>query len=250
MKISIITVSFNASKTIEETILSVLSQNFSSIEYIIVDGASTDGTLDIIQRHRKKITSFVSEKDKGIYDAMNKGISMCTGDVIGILNADDVYANTDTVSRVAEEFLSSETDAVYGDLTYVAKDNLEKVIRYWRSNEYEEGDFKKGWMPPHPSFFLKRSCYDSFGKFNVTFRISADYELMLRMIYKHGISTKYIPKVITKMRMGGESNVSIKNRILANKEDRRAWKANGLKPGAYTFINKPLRKISQLWRRG
>ena len=249
MKLSIITVSYNAVETIEDTIKSVIGQDHQDVEYIIIDGASKDGTCEIIEKYEDKISVFISEKDNGIYDAMNKGISHCTGEVIGILNADDVYTDDQTLSKIMDTFRLYETDAVYGDLEYVAKTDLSKVIRYWGSRDHKRGDFKKGWMPPHPTFFRKKKIYDQFGVYHTELRISADYELMLRMFVKHQIRTKYIPQVITKMRVGGESNVSFRNRIKANKEDRTAWKINGLKPGGLTLIKKPLRKIDQLWKR-
>ena len=249
MKLSIITVSYNAVETIEDTINSVLSQDHKDVEYIIIDGASTDGTCDIINKYQDQLSVIVSEKDDGIYDAMNKGIALCRGEVIGILNADDVYAEDQTLSNVMDAFRTHNSDAVYGDLEYVSKADLSKVIRYWRSRDHNNGDFKKGWMPPHPTFFLKRKIYSQHGVYRTEFRISADYELMLRMFVKHQISTKHIPKVITKMRVGGESNVSFRNRIRANKEDRKAWEMNDLKPGNLTLLKKPLRKLDQFWKR-
>ncbi|NND77604.1 MAG: glycosyltransferase [Flavobacteriales bacterium] len=249
MKVSIITVSYNAVDTIEQTIKSVLEQDHDDLEYVVIDGDSKDGTTDIIKVYAKQISNFVSEPDNGIYDAMNKGIANCQGDVIGILNADDVYTHRSVISKIVHTFNEHNTDAVYGDLQYVAKNDLNKVIRYWRSRDHRDGDFKKGWMPPHPSFFLKKEIYDDHGTYRTDLHISADYELMLRMFVKHGISSKHIPEVITKMRVGGESNVSLKNRIKANKEDRLAWKLNDLDPGKLTLIKKPLRKIDQFWKK-
>jgi glycosyltransferase involved in cell wall biosynthesis len=245
MKVSIITITYNSADTIEDTIRSVLSQDYSDIEYIVVDGASKDSTLEIIERYRSSISKFVSERDKGIYDAMNKGVAMATGDVIGILNSDDFYADTHVISDIAKTLAQSNSDACYADLVYVDRTATSKVIRTWISGEYRHGDFLRGWMPPHPTFFVKRSVYEAHGNYSLQLRSAADYELMLRFIHKHGIRLSYLPRVITKMRAGGQSNVTLKNRWKANKEDRLAWKMNGLQPGFLTLIRKPLSKLLQ-----
>lgn len=243
MKISIITACYNSDATIRDTIESVLAQDYADIEYIIIDGQSTDRTLHIVNEYSPRITKIISEKDDGIYYALNKGIALATGDVIGILHADDIYASNAVISSVMKKMESA--DAVYGDLQYVDRVNTAKVIRNWKSGEYKPGLFRKGWMPPHPTFFLKKKCYDEFGVFNTTFRTAADYELMLRMIHKHQVAISYIPEVLVKMRVGGVSNVTLKNRIKANREDKRAWIINGLKPGWFTLIRKPLSKLRQ-----
>jgi len=245
MKVSIITITYNSAETIEDTIRSVLSQDYSDIEYIVVDGASKDSTLEIIERNRSSISKFVSERDKGIYDAMNKGVSMAPGDVIGILNSDDFYADTHVISDIVKTLAQSNSDACYADLVYVDRIATSKVIRSWISGEYRHGDFLRGWMPPHPTFFVKRSVYEAHGNYSLQLRSAADYELMLRFIHKHGIRLSYLPRVITKMRAGGQSNVTLKNRWKANKEDRLAWKMNGLQPGFLTLIRKPLSKLLQ-----
>jgi glycosyltransferase involved in cell wall biosynthesis len=247
MKISIITVCFNSAKTIEDTIQSVLSQDYPNVEYIIVDGGSKDATLDIVKKYSANISHFISEPDKGIYDAMNKGIALATGDVVGILNSDDVYYDSQVLSHISKAFEVTNADAVYGDLVYVASNNLEKVTRVWKSKPYTEGAFLKGWMPPHPTFYVKKSCYNQLGNYSLKLKSAADYELMLRFIHKYKISLAYIPKTLVKMRVGGESNVSLKNRLRANKEDRMAWKMNGLKPHFYTLFLKPLSKLKQFF---
>jgi len=244
-KISIITVTYNSAKTLEHTIQSVLLQDYQDIEYIIVDGQSTDDTLSVIRRFRHKVDHFVSEKDEGLYYAINKGIALATGDVIGILHADDFYTNDSVLTRVAETFKTSKADGVYADLYYVDKDDTEKIVRKWKSGNYSHGKFLWGWMPPHPAFFVKKEVYQKFGVFNTQLRSAADYELMLRFIHKHQIKLAYLPKYIVKMRTGGQSNASVKNRVNANKEDRRAWELNGLKPYFFTLTLKPLRKIFQ-----
>ena len=245
MKISIITACLNNADTIEETIRSVVEQKNVELEYMVVDGVSTDGTLAIIEKYKSQISKFISEKDGGIYFALNKGIEMATGEVIGFLHADDVYANQNILAQVMETFTKKKSDAVYGNLHYVDRNDIFKTIRNWKAGEYNEGLFRKGWMPPHPTFFLRKICYEKFGMFNTSFHSAADYELMLRMIHKNKISISYLQEVLVKMRVGGTSNVTLKNRIKANREDRRAWKINGLKPGLFTLVRKPLSKISQ-----
>lgn len=245
MKISIITVTYNSAATLEETILSVINQNYTNIEYIIVDGKSSDSTLNIIDKYKSRIAKFISEKDNGIYDALNKGIQMASGDVIGILHSDDFYTSNDVIQNIATRFEKEKCDALYGDLLYVSKDNTNKIIRKWRAGELTANSFLFGWMPPHPTFFVKKEVYEKHKAFNLDFKTSADYELMLRLLYKHKIKTAYLPEYLVKMRMGGQSNVTTKNRIIANLEDRKAWEVNGLKPYFFTLFLKPLRKISQ-----
>lgn len=249
MKVSIITVCRNAESTIESAIQSVLSQEHKDIEYIIVDGKSTDKTISIIEKYKDRISKFISAKDEGMYFALNKGIQLATGDVIGLLHADDFYSNEKIISRIVKELELKNVESVYGDLQYVSKENTQKVFRDWKSNPFDSKLFLKGWMPPHPTFFVKRNCYEKFGSFNISFSISADYELMLRFLYKHKISSSYIPEVLVKMRTGGISNVTFNSRIKANREDKRAWKINGLKPNSFTFILKPLSKLRQFFRK-
>ena len=245
MKVSIITISYNSAETIEDTIKSVVSQDYQNIEYIIIDGASKDATLSIVDKYKDKIAKVVSEKDKGIYDAMNKGVQNATGDIIGILNSDDYYYDTTVISEVVRLFEQEKTDGLYADLVYVDRSDSEKIIRYWKSGKYTPGKFLKGWMPPHPTFFVKKEVYTHFGLYNTDLRSAADYEFMLRVIHKNKISLCYMPRVLTKMRVGGMSNVSLKNRWRANMEDRRAWKINGIKPRWYTLTVKPLSKLFQ-----
>ena len=245
MKVSIITVSYNSAETIEETILSVVNQDYKNIEYIIVDGLSKDNTLDIVNKYKSKIATIVSEKDNGIYDALNKGISLATGDLIGLIHADDMYANNLVISDIVSSLSKSNADAVYADLNYVDRNDTSKIIRKWKSGEYKHGMFFKGWMPPHPTFFVRKSCYDTYGTFNLKLKSSADYELMLRMIHVNKIKLAYLPKLVVNMRAGGQSNVSILNRIRGNKEDHLAWQLNGLKPKMFTLIRKPLSKLIQ-----
>lgn len=249
MKVSIITIAYNSAETIEDTIKSVIAQDHDDIEYIIIDGASKDSTMEIVNRYREQISVVVSEPDKGIYDAMNKGVQAASGDIIGILNSDDYYADDHVLSDVVEKFKADHCDGLYADLVYVNREAPDKVVRYWQAGEYKPGLFKKGWMPPHPTFFVAKACYDQYGAYSLELRSAADYELMLRFIHKHEIQVSYLPRVITHMRLGGQSNVTLKNRIKANKEDRMAWKMNGLEPGKLTLLRKPLSKLSQFIKR-
>lgn len=244
LKFSIITVSYNAASTIGDTLKSIADQSYNSIEHIIIDGASSDYTSEIVSRF-PHVSTYVSEKDKGIYHAMNKGIELATGDVIGILNADDLYSHHDVLHNVAELFKDSSVEAVYADLNFVDSIDTNKVERKWRSGKYKISDFYWGWMPPHPTFFVRRNLYLKYGMFNTVLNSSADYELMLRLLLKHEIKTAYLQEVIVNMRQGGKSTASIKNRLIANQEDRMAWAMNGLKPHNFTLILKPLRKIKQ-----
>ena len=244
VKLSIITTVLNAADTIRTCIESARSQS-QSIEHIIIDGGSTDGTLEIIDEFRPHLTKIVSEPDRGIYDGMNKGLHLATGDIVGLLNADDVYAGSVILSRVLRVFEEQGSDSCYGDLVYVSSKDLNKTTRYWRAGDFGFRRFFWGWMPPHPTFFVRRSVYERYGLFNLDLGSAADYELMLRFLVKHRITTAYIPEILVKMRSGGMSNASIKNRLIANRNDRRAWKVNGLKPYPWTLYLKPLRKVGQ-----
>lgn len=249
MKVSVITVTYNSAETVEDTIISVINQDYKNLEYIIVDGLSKDNTLQILDKYKDKISKVISEKDHGIYDAISKGIRAATGDIVVALNSDDMYVGTDVVSKVVEVFKSTHADAVYGDLNYVDRYDTSKVVRKWKSKSYKKGLFLTGWMPPHPTFFVRKQCYDKYGTFNLSLKSAADYELMLRLIHVHEIKVAYLPKLLVNMRTGGQSNMSIKNRFRANREDRKAWEINGLKPGMLTLIRKPLSKIKQYFHK-
>ena len=244
MKISIITPCYNSAATIGDTLKSVAMQDYSPIEHIIVDGASTDNTLEIINSF-PHVSVLVSGNDKGIYDAMNKGIAMATGDVIGILNSDDVYTNSRVVSMVMKEFENRMIDAVYADLQYVKYNDLERITRTWHSGTYSKRKFYFGWMPPHPTFFVRRAVYERIGYFNCSLQSAADYEFMLRVLLKNDYKAHYIPEVLVKMRTGGMSNATIARRLRANREDREAWRINNVTPYFFTIPFKPLRKVLQ-----
>jgi len=250
MKLSIITPVFNGKKTIRETINSVLNQEYRNIEHIIIDGHSTDGTMETISDYNHQIAQVVSEPDQGIYDALNKGIRLSTGDIIGILHAGDLYAHDRVLKRVVEGFENQNKDSCYGDLQYVDPNDPKKVIRYWKSSSYRDGKFKLGWMPPHPTFFVKREIYEKHGAFNREFRIAGDYELMLRFLEKQKISVFYIPEVLVKMRMGGISNRSVKDLWVKSREDYKTWKINHLKGSIFIILLKNLSKLPQFLRGG
>lgn len=248
-KVTVITVCYNSAKTIEDTIKSVLTQNYNNIEYIIIDGCSTDNTLDIINQYKNEIAVIVSEKDNGLYDAINKGIGLASGDIVANLNSDDFYIDENVITDVAAKFDKENTDLLYTDLYYVEEENTDKVTRYWQSGAYTKGAFYKGWMPPHPTFFVKKSIYKKYGVFNLKLKSAADYEIMLRFIHKYECTVSYLNRVTVRMRVGGVSNASLANRIKANREDKLAWRINGLKPKPFTFILKPLSKISQFFNK-
>ncbi len=249
LKISIITITYNSEDTVEDTIRSVVAQDYPEIEYLVIDGKSRDRTLEIVEKYRERISKLVSEKDKGLYDALNKGVQHATGDVVGMLHSDDIYANSQVISRVAACFANDpQLQGVYADLVFVSRSDTDKVLRTWKSGEYREGAFLKGWMPPHPTFFVRRDCYEKLGGFNTKLKLSADYELMLRFIHKHQIRIAYLPETIVKMRMGGLSNDSFFVKLKANIEDKLAWRLNGLKPGRLTALKKPLSKLGQYLR--
>jgi glycosyltransferase len=244
MKVSIITGTHNSSSTVADTLASVQKQNYRNIEHIIVDGASTDNTVEVI-KNAGHCGTLISEKDNGIYDAMNKGIGLATGDIVGILNSDDFYTEEDVIETVVKTFASTGCDAVYGDLDYVDSNNTQKVLRKWVAGGYNRSLFLNGWMPPHPTFFVKREVYDKYGSFNTSLKSSADYELLLRFLFINKIKVVYIPGVMVHMRTGGQSTRSLMNRIKAHKEDYMAWKLNGLAPKWYTLALKPMRKVKQ-----
>jgi len=250
MKVSIITSVFNSSKTIEDCIKSLFNQSYKDIEHIIIDGGSSDGTLDIIYKYKDKIAKVVSEPDNGIYDALNKGIRLASGDIIGILHSDDFYAHNRVIENVACIFKKENIDNCYGDLQYISKENPYKIIRYWKVSPYSQRKLKYGWQIPHPTFFIKKWVYDKYGYFNTDFKISADYELMLRFLVRHRITTYYLPEVLVRMRMGGLSNrYFFRSLFIKSFEDYKAWGINGLKKDMLTILLKYLIKAPQFLRR-
>ena len=247
-KITIITAGYNSAATIRDTLVCIANQTYPNIEHLIIDGASKDDTLKIVAEF-SHVTKVISEPDKGIYDAMNKGIAAATGDIVGILNSDDFYANDEVLEMVVKHMEEGSVDSIYGDLVFVKPDKTDKIVRYWKTRTQTDRGWERGWMPPHPTFFVRKEVYEKYGNFDLDLKSAADYEFMLRVLYKNKISTTYLPKVLVHMRTGGQSTANLKNRILANKEDKLAWEKNGLKPGFITTYLKPVRKFKQLFRR-
>lgn len=245
MKISIITVTHNSGKTIRDTISSVLSQNYQDLEYIFVDGGSTDDTSVIVKSYGDKIAKFISEPDNGIYDAMNKGISIATGDIIGILNSDDFYRSDTVLKDVSVIFKENDVDACYGDIEYIKFQDTDKVVRIWKAGEYKRSKLNSGWIMPHPAFFVKKEIYNKYGLFNLDFKIAADYELMLRFLLKGLITVKHINKTLVSMREGGFSAKGYCQRRLGWKELKKAWTVNGLSVPMFFIIRRILFKINQ-----
>ena len=246
MKISIITITYNSAKTLQRALASVQGQTYSDIEHIIVDGASSDGSREIIEAYAKehKNVRWVSEKDEGIYNALNKGIRMATGDVIGFLHSDDVFFAPDSIEHIAKTFESEQVDVVYGDLQYCRGN---RVVRRWQSNDFHPYSLKYGWMPPHPTVYVRSSVYKQVGEYDEWFRISADYDMLLR-IYNAGYTSHSIPEVIVSMEMGGASNKNTIARLSKTQEDYIVLKKNHVGAGWLTVAFKQIRKIRQFLR--
>jgi len=249
MKISIITAVYNREATVGQAIQSVAAQTYDDIEHVVIDGASKDGTLVEIERLQTPNMRIVSEPDTGIYDALNKGLDMATGDVIGLMHSDDFFAHKDVLKNVAKKFSTTLSDAVYGDLDYVSAEDTNKVIRHWVSGEYTPDKLRRGWMPPHPSLFLRKSVIDRWGGYDTSFRIAADYDSILRYFGRGNISAAYLPEVLVKMRVGGESNRSVERIIRKSREDYRALKKNEI-GGLGALMWKNLSKLGQFVNKG
>lgn len=245
-KISVVTAVFNREKTIAEAIGSVAAQDHPDVEHVIQDGGSQDGTLDVIRGVAGPQVSLQSAPDGGIYDGINKGIARTTGDIVGLMHSDDLFAAPDVLSTVAKAMADPAVDGVYGDLDYVAADDVSRIIRKWRSGVYAPSRLRTGWMPPHPTLYLRRAVFDTWGLYDTSFRIAADYDAMLRYLAKGGIRLAYVPEVFVKMRVGGESNKSIRKIIQKSAEDYRAIRGNGV-GGAGTLAMKNLSKIQQFF---
>ncbi len=244
MKVSIITATYNNQATIEQTLTSVSEQTYFDIEHIIVDGLSTDKTIDIVQRF-EHVTKIISEKDNGIYYALNKGIKEASGDVIGFLHADDFFSENKIIEEIVEHINAS--DALYGDLDYISFEDVNKIVRHWKSGNFSASSLKRGWMPSHPTFYVKAKVFAKYGFFDTNFKISADYDFMLRCL-SDDLKIEYLPKVLVKMRVGGKSNKNIGSILKKTREDYRAIKKNGV-GGFKTLFLKNFLKISQFWKR-
>ncbi len=247
MKVSIITVCYNSAAHIEDAIRSVASQDYPDLEHIIVDGGSTDGTVDIIEKHDNVVARWLSESDNGIYDAMNKGISMASGEVIGILNSDDFYSANHIISSVARAFADEEIDAVYGDLIFVDPTNLNRTVRTYSSAKWNPERFARGYMPAHPTFFVRKKFYELYGNFETDFQIAADYEMLIRLLYVHKLRYKYLPITMVKMRKGGVSSNGIKSNIILNREIIKACRKHGIKTNALKVYPKYFNKVFELF---
>jgi len=246
IKVSIITVVWNGEKTIKDTIESVLSQTYSDIEYILIDGCSTDKTVEIINDYEQKISKFISEPDNGIYDAMNKGIDMATGDIVGILNSDDFYIDELTIGKVVKEFEEKLVDSVYADLVYIKPENLNKTVRYYDSSIFNPSKFAYGLMPAHPTFFVKREIYKKYGMFRTDLKVAADFDILARFLYIHKISYSYINEVLVKMRTGGVST-SFSSIWINNIETLKVCRENGIKTNIFKIFHKYPKKIMGLF---
>lgn len=250
MKVTLITVTLNSEKFLEDSILSVMAQDYKDIEHIIIDGKSTDGTLAIIEKYKGHIAQWVSEKDYSMYDAINKGMRMATGDIIGTLNSDDMLASNDVISKMVTCFETQKIDAVYGDLVYVDPDDTSKILRKWNGGEFKRSKFRYGWMPAHPTFYFRRSLLDTCGFYETHFFSAADYEFMTRYLYYHKVSAVYLPKLIVRMRQGGMSNSSIARRLRANRRDYLAMKKNRVPMPFVVAFLKPVIKLHQYTNMG
>jgi len=236
-KVSIITVSYNSEATIRDTIESVFAQNYPNIEYIVIDGASEDRTIDIVREYGVRIDKVISEPDKGIYDGMNKGIRAASGDVVGFINSDDFYPSSSILTNVMQVFSDPSIDVSYGDLCYVKPNDIHSIVRYWQSSDFIPGSFRHGWCPPHPTFFVQKKIYEEYGLFDLNYQIAADVEIMMRLLEINNVKAAYLPEVLVHMRIGGETNKSIGNIIRQNQEIWHALKAHGLRPSLFRFIS-------------
>ena len=245
--VSIITIVSNNVKTIRNSIQSVAYQDYENIEHILIDNCSNDWTLEAIYENKEEISLIISEPDNGIYYALNKGIQLSNGKIIGFLNSDDVLKSRVTISTIVSELESSDAEAVYGDLQYFARERPNSITRLWRAGEYSTINFKQGWMPPHPTFYTYKDIYLKYGNFDTSFKISSDYDMMLRLLYKNKINAKYIPSVLVKMQRGGISNQNLKSMWLKTKEDLEIMRTFNF--GLFTLFSKNFRKFSQLFRR-
>jgi glycosyltransferase len=250
MKVTIITVTLNSEKYLEDSILSVIGQDYKDIEHIVIDGASTDGTLAIIEKYKDHIAKWVSEEDYSMYDAINKGMRMATGDIIGTLNSDDMLASPDVISSIVNTFTDEEVNAVYGDLAYVDPNLTNRVLRKWKGGEFRSSKFRYGWMPAHPTFYFRRLLLEKCGNYETHFFSAADYEFMARYLYYYKVNARYIPKLIVKMRHGGMSSGSITRRLRANRRDYLAMKKNKVPFPFLVSVLKPMIKLHQYTNSG
>jgi glycosyltransferase involved in cell wall biosynthesis len=247
MKVSIITVVYNNQEFIRCAIDSVLAQDYEKIEYIVIDGASDDGTKEIIESYGNRISNFTSEKDNGIYDAINKGIRLATGDIVGVLHSDDFYAEKNSISRVVRAFKKEKTDSVFADLVYIDPLNSNQITRYYNSGHFSPAKFSSGWMPAHPTFFTRKDYYQKHGLYNTDYSIASDFELLCRFFHKHKLSYKYLPIVLVVMRKGGLSTRNLKSNWIVNREMVRACRENGISTNYFLIYSKYFFKFWELF---
>jgi len=251
MKITIVTVVFNAPRVCEalDSILAQRLEPGDELELIVIDGASTDGTREVLEGYRSRLAVLVSEPDSGIYHAMNKGLARATGDILGTLNADDLYQDNQVLATVLETFRNNAAKVIYGDLVYVRREDPTKVVRYWKSRDFAPGLFERGWMPPHPTFFVRRELYETHGRFDLSYRLAADFELTMRFLARERVPFIRIPRVLVRMRLGGATNKSLRNILAGNLECQRACRKHGLRIAPWFMISKWLSKLPQFVRR-
>ena len=249
MKITVVTATYNSARTLRDTLESVLSQTYGDMEYILTDGGSTDGTLDLVREYEPRFQGrmrWVSEPDGGIYDAMNKGIRMATGEVVGLLNSDDVFCDAHVLEDIAACFDARQVDCVYGNLLFCRDNDLDRIVRIWKGSPYSEGAFMRGWHPAHPTFYARRTCYEQYGYYDTGVRVSADFDLMLRFLDIHKVSNAYLDRFIVKMRMGGESTGNLRLIVTGNRNILRAMRKNGY-PAGLPFLMRRL--LPKVWNR-
>ncbi len=244
LRVSVITAVLNRAPTLDAALRSVHAQTCADVEHIVIDGGSTDGTLALLDQHKSGIAKLVSEPDAGLYDALNKGIRHASGDIIGFMHADDEFASPHALARIVEAFRDPAVEAVYGDLVYVKQADVSRVVRYWRAGHYQRNLLMQGWMPPHPTFYVRADVYSRFGGFDTRFRLAADYENMLRILWGGGVQVAYIPEVLVRMRMGGMSNKSLLNILRKSREDYAAMRQNGI-GGFQALFLKNIMKLPQ-----
>jgi glycosyltransferase len=248
MRISLITAVYNNAEGLRASLTSNLQQTHSDVERIVVDGASKDATLDVLNEHAPVLHHVISEPDQGIYNALNKGLRLATGDVLGLLHSDDLFASPNVLHNVAEAFVKTNADLVYGDLCYVRQEDTAQIVRYWKAGDFERDKLTRGWMPPHPTVYVRRELYERFGGYDEQYRIAADYDWMLRLLLQPDLTVAYLPKILVNMRTGGASNRSLKNLWDKSREDYRILNQHQLN-GAATLFYKNVGKLSQFWKR-
>lgn len=249
MRVTLITATYNSQKYLEDCIVSVINQRYKDIEHIIIDGKSKDNTLAIIKKYESNIAGWISETDRGMYDAINKGMEMATGDIIGILNSDDMLDAEDVIECIVKAFEEKQVDSIYGDLEYVDPTDTNKIYRIWKGKEYKRSLFNFGWMPAHPTFYFRTGLFKKYGGYENHYFSAADYEFMARYLYKYRVSAYYLPKLIVKMRRGGQSNSSLRQRFRANRRDYLAMKKNNIPFAFLVSILKPLSKVHQYYKK-